>query len=405
MKKSKQYQQLVLEHLDKVQHVQKPVVVFGAGRGGWYIMKVLEHYGTTITAIADNDIEKQGRYFNYPVFSPEDISNHFSNAYIFLGILNKKNIRPVKKQLQTLGFREIIDSMEAFLYTYFTYVARRECDKEIFAESLFLLYHDQSASKAFFSPTLSYMITQKCSLRCKDCGAFVPAYKSPKSIPIETIINDIRNYCQAFDVVHHIALQGGEPFLYPDIQRLCREVAAIPNLIFVDFVTNGTIVPSGDTIKHFFECGNCILISDYGTVSRKVDELSNALNNHSVYFDYYRYDSDGWGKQTPIFPRNRGLDENTKIYKECIKGIYICCQIMDGELHRCSFSNNSSHLGLLPKFENDYVCLNDANYSEEKLKVQIRALINRNTALNACDFCPANEREYVPAGVQLPNHS
>lgn len=402
MQKSEQYKQEVLSYIEEIKNTGKPIVIFGAGRGGWYIMKVLEHYGLSINAFADNDPCKHGQYYNYFVHSPEDIARKFHQAQVFLGVLNQNNSIAVRKQLQTLDFHNIYEAMDAFLFVYFTTVANRQCDKEKYANSISILYDNNPDADQFFSPTLSYVITQKCTLRCKDCGAFVTDYKSPVTIPVENIVNDIKNYCKAFDVVHHIALQGGEPFLHPDIQKLCREVATIPNLIFVDFVTNGTIVPKNDTMHQFSKCGNCILISDYGPASTKLEKLSTACYNNNIYFDYYRYNSDGWGKQTPIYPRNRSVDDNTKIYKECITHPMLCCQIMDGELHRCSFSNNCSYLGLIPRFESDFVRLNDPNVSDESLKAKILAFVNRDTALNACDYCPVNEREYVPAGIQLP---
>lgn len=404
MQKSEQYRQKVLSYIKKIRRTGKPVVIFGAGRGGWFIMKVLEYYGVSILAFADNDQRKHGMYFNYPVHSPEEIARIFPEAHTFLGILNQNNSIIINKQLQTLDFHNVHNTIDAFLFVYFTAVANRQCDREKLAHSISLLYDNNPDADYFFSPTLSYVITQKCTLRCKDCGAFVPNIKSPITIPIETIVNDIKNYCTAFDVVHHIALQGGEPFIHPDIQRLCREVAAISNLVFVDFVTNGTILPSNDTIRQFSECGNCVLVSDYGPHSTKLMELSNALRNNNVYFEYYRYDSEGWGQQTPIYQRNRGVDVNTKIYKECILHPRLCCQIMNGELHRCSFSNYTSNLGLIPRFEDDFVRLNESNVPDENLKAKIRAFINRDTALNACDYCPANERKLVPAGIQVPKH-
>lgn len=387
-----------MDYTDSIKRSGKSVVIFGAGRGGWYVMKVLEHYGVPIEGFADNDPAKHGIYFNYPVHPPDHYAD--PGVEILSGILNNKNAPAIKAQLRALGFLNIFDAMDAFLFAYFIIVAKRKCDEEKLAYSIALLYDDTGAVD-FSSPSLSYVITQKCTLRCEHCGAFVEHFKTPEHIPVETIVDDIKNYCRAFDVVHHIALQGGEPFLHPDIEKLCGQVAAIPNLIFVDFVTNGTIVPSKNTIHKFFECGDCVLISDYGTYSTKSRELSTVLYDKNVYFDYYRYDSSGWIQQSPIFPRNRSPEDNKKIFAECISHPRTCCQIMNGELHRCSFSNCGSHAGLLPRFENDFVKLNEPGLSNECLRARIGAFLNRDTAPDACDYCPSNEAKVVKAGVQL----
>jgi len=130
--------------------------------------------------------------------------------------------------------------------------------------------------------------------------------------------------------------------------------------------------------------------------------LSDALSRRGVYFDYYRYDEAGWLPPTPIFQRNRGQIKNTKVFSKCVESPRMCCQIMDGELHRCSFSNNGSRLGLIPRFDTDFVRLDEAGLADKDMRDRILALTHLTTALNACDFCPADEHGLVPAGVQLP---
>lgn len=400
MNKAEAYEKRITEFAEELKRSDKPVVIFGASRGGWYIMKVLEHFKVGMTAFIDNNPEKHGEYLGKPASSPQKICQEISDARVILGVLNYKNSEPVETQLQSVGFEKIYNMMDVFLFAYFTLVAGRKCDHSKLAESISLLYNDGVGRELFLSPTLSYMTTQKCTLKCKECGAFVPHYKSPETFDVEIIVRDIENYCKAFDVVHHIALQGGEPFLHKELKRLCIDVARIPNLIFVDFVTNGTIMPSMEEIQQFADCGNCVLISDYGPFSTKMDRLSKALLENDVYFDYYRYDLNAWLPMTPIYQRNRGLDRNTEIFKKCIANPRMCCQIMNGRLYRCSFSNNGTGSGLLPEFENDFVRLDDKNISEKELITKIRSLAGRAAPLEACDYCPADEHGLVPAGVQ-----
>ena len=402
MNKSTTYKNIVLNTIENIKESDKKVFIFGAGRGGWYIMKVLEFYGIEVEAFMDNDADKQQQlYYNYPVNSPKEIAEKYIDSYVFLGVLDKKNIEPVLTQLKSYDFTNIHSYIDAFLFVYFTIVVNRECDKEKFAKSISLLYESSPEKKLYFSPTLSYVITQKCTLKCKNCGAFVSYYKNPQIFSVEKIVEDIHNYCKAFDVVHHIALQGGEPFLHPELKRLCLEVAKIPNLIFIDFVTNGTIVPKDNVIQQFYNSGNCILISDYGKYSTKLKELSGVLENNQIYFDYYKYDEAGWVSHEPIFKRNRNENKNNQIFKKCISGKMLCCQIMNGELHRCSFSNNASCLGLIPRFEKDFVHLDNQTYTEAVMKDKIRSFVFRNNTLRACDYCSVGCSHFVSAGIQV----
>jgi len=403
MTKNQEYEQLVLTVIEDIKNNNKSATIFGVSRGGWYIMKVLEYYKVPIKHFIDNDTKKHGSYMGYDALLPTKSDSSKFDTVVFLGILNRKNIPAITKQLGEIGYKTIYSLMDAFLFVYFTKVVNRNVDKEAYANAISLLYNEEE-DKYTASPTLSYMITEKCSLNCQDCGAFVPETDNPETYTIDSIINDIKKYCSAFDVVHHIALQGGEPFLHPQLEELCQRVAEIPNLIFIDFVTNGTIVPVTRKLKEISDNGYTVLVSDYGPASTKIKKLSTALDKHEIYYDYYRYDGNTeWSKQTPIYQRNRSPEKNTDFFQQCISNKFLCVQIKNGEVHRCSFSNNAGDLGLIPRFESDFVRLNnDMTESERSQKIQKLAL--RKYALNACDYCPSGstERKMVPAGIQVP---
>lgn len=380
------------------------VVIFGASRGGWYISQVLQYFDIFVTCFIDNDQEKHGQLYNgIEVTSPElALANH-PNASVFLGILNPSNHADINHQLIKLGYKSISNDIDAFLYIYFTQVVDRTFDIKLYAKALDS-YFNQDHLKLSIAPTVSYMITEKCSLNCQDCGAFVPENNNPETYDVDTIVRDIEVFCGAFDVVHHIALQGGEPFLHPKLDEITERVAKIPNLLFVDYVTNGTIVPNEKKLNAISRNGYTVLISDYGSdASTKVRKLTSALEANAIHYDYYRYEGTDWGKQFPIFHRQRTAKTNDEFFLECISNKFLCMQIMNGEVHRCSFSNNAGKLGFIEKFSDDYVSI-DSALTSEQLSDEIRLLAYRKQALHACDYCPSMEREKVLAGIQLPRN-
>lgn len=412
MQQADQYQQEVLMYIKEIKNTGKPVVIFGAGRGGWYVMKVLEHYGVSINAFADNDPCKHGMYSNYFVHSPEDIARKFPEALVFLGVFTPNAANMVREQLLKLNFHHIYYGLDAFLFVYLTVVTGRKCNKEVLAQSIHILFENYSAGpnhygyneeNHFVSPFVTSVITQKCSLRCRDCGQLIPNYKSPVHFSVECIVNDIKQYAKAFDVVPEISLHGGEPFLHPDIQRICSEVATIPNIVYISFITNGTILPSDDTLRQLSACGADILQSDYGSLSKKQTKLFTACQEHNIYCEFvYTNPTKMWTRPAaPFRKHNRSVKDNNEIYKKCVSS-KVCCQIMDGELHRCPFSMHASHQGSFPKVKSDFVRLNDPNMPDEILKEKIRSFLSQNIALSACDYCdPSNDIETPPA-IQLP---
>ena len=306
----------------------RQVLVFGAGRGGWYVMRVLQYLRIPIKCFLDNDLAKTEKgFFGYPVCTPVHMAqSSITQEIVFPALLNPGNYPVVKRQLQVCGYEKIFYCVDVFLYLFFTKVNKRYCNEKVFYRNLAAYFRRKKV--LLCSPSLSYVLTQKCTLRCRDCGAFVNYYKKPKHIDPETVINDIKTYCQAFDIVHHIALQGGEPFLHPAISEIVEEISAIENLLFIDFVTNGTVLPVDSVLRKLSELGGCIIISDYGPVSHKLDKLASNCLAYGIYCDFYRYGESDWGRQTPIFKRNRSIDENDAIFQECITHPFLCCQLM-----------------------------------------------------------------------------
>ena len=149
------------------------------------------------------------------------------------------------------------------------------------------------------SPTLSCVLTEKCTLNCADCGAFVPDIDDPRTFSADQIVSDITNYCRAFDVVHHVALQGGEPLVHKDLEQVIEGVAAIPNLLFIDIVTNGTMVPRDPLISTLSKNGVAIWVSDYGSFSPKKYELARRCETHGVFHDCYTHVDRSWLSQSP----------------------------------------------------------------------------------------------------------
>lgn len=407
---SEQYQQEVLAYIKEIKDSGKPVIIFGACRGGWYAMKALEHYGVPINAFADNNPSKHGEYYNYAVYSPEDIAVKFPDAIVFLGVFTPNAADAIRKQLHVFNFHKICYATAAFLFIYMTVVAGRKCNKEVLAQSIHILFeyysedinhYGYTKDNYFVSPFVTGVITQKCSLRCRDCGQRIPYYKSPFHYSVESIVNDIKQYAKAFDVVPEISLHGGEPFLHPDILEICREVSRISNIVFVSFVTNGTILPSDNTLSQLSACGADIQQSDYGSLSKKQDEVFIACRRHNIYSDIlYTNINKMWTMTPTLMKHNRSAEDNSKIYQNCVSS-KICCQIMDGELHRCPFSMHASHQGLFPKFKNDFVRLDDPNVTDESLREKVRLFLTKKESLNMCDYCDPSNVIEVPPAIQL----
>lgn len=387
-----------------------PVIIFGASKAGWQVSKVLEQNGIQIAAFCDNGTDKTGRtFYGYPTHTPADISRLFPDALVFIGIFRKKNFQSVSEQLGRLGLAAQNSSILPYIYSYYISVAKRPCNRDLFAvtiEKLSRHYetneyrYGQLDSDLFVSPAIVGVITQKCNLRCLDCGQRIPYYKQPAEFPIDRIVKDIENYCSAFDLVPEVCLHGGEPFLHPDIGKICLELSRIPNLVSINITTNGKILPSHETLQELAASGVDIHQSDYGRLSKNQDAILEECKNNKIYCDIaFVQDNQLWTRLPAMKDYERSPEANDALFNRCVWEGKLCSQIMDGNLYRCPASTHASAQGLF--IETDFVQLSNPAVSDDQRRNSIREFISRTTALNACRYCNPGGGIQVQPAIQL----
>lgn len=375
-------------------------VIVGAARGGWYAIQVLRKLGLHPRCISDMRSPENAQLLEIPIFTHEETFKNHQKTQAVMAQLEPDAAKGAAESITNkYDFIEPMFLMDEIVHFFMTEMVGRPVNKRKYWDAIGK-YEAKEKSCVSVSPSVSYVMTEKCSLNCQNCGAFVPDIDDPETFDFKSIISDIEKYCDAFDVVHHIALQGGEPFMHKNIDKVVREIAKISNLLFIDIVTNGTINPKDATMCEIKKNGAAIVMSDYGEHSPKKVSLMSNCERHNVFLDYHVYTDRLWGAQFPIEKRNRSPQENNRTFRECVADKYLCCQIMNGQLHRCSFSNFTNRLNYIPDFKTDYVDM--ATVPENKLSSEIRRVALREGPLNACDFCPGLDRDLVEAGVQIP---
>jgi MoaA/NifB/PqqE/SkfB family radical SAM enzyme len=404
---SQRYLQQTEDEIARISASGEPVYIFGAGRAGWYIIKVLQHFGINVEGIIDNNEEKLGVYADIPVQKPISILADNPKVTVLLGIFRPDSAKSVQEQLEVHDKAGVSHMMDAILFTYYHSVVKRDCDMDILAESIAVLFENYkepvdhygyTQSGYFVSPFVTSNITQKCSIDCQDCGQLIPYYKTPVNFSAEAIAADIKQYAKAFDVVPEMSLHGGEPLMNKQLADICREVSKIPNIVFVSFLTNGTIVPSTKILEALSDCGAVLQQSDYKELSPKQSQIFELCAEYGVYSDIvYTTASGNWMRMPETKKHNRTKELNDEIYSECVNS-KLCCQIMDGELHRCPYSMHSTRIGRIPKIEDDHVKLLRTSNEDASLVDDVRAFLTRKDALSACDYCdPRNSVEVKPA--------
>lgn len=406
---SDHYRSVVQQCIDTAS-AASAVAIFGASKAGWYIMTVLKANKIPIAIFCDNDSTKTETAFHgHPVMTPEEAKILFPKLIVFIGIFQDESLQLVRKQLMEMGLNVPDHTPYPFLYTYFIDIACRSCDHEIFANTIQHLsayyamgkYAYGPLSDSFFvAPFTTSVVTQKCTLRCKDCGQRIPYYINPQHFKTDAIVLEIKHYCNAFDLVPEISLHGGEPFTHPEIADICQKISEIPNLVFINVITNGTLLPTTETFRKLACAGVDIHQSDYGKLSKHQQRIFQSCSTHGVFCDvHYTNISHKWSSRPFSHPHYRNQNENDKIYKKCM-GTTVCCQIMNGILYRCPLAAHDTVQGLCLIHHHDIVRLTDnIDQMPDKITQQIRQFLTRTKSLSVCDYC--EEATLVEPAIQL----
>ncbi len=109
-------------------------------------------------------------------------------------------------------------------------------------------------------------ITQRCSLKCKYCIAYMNSYAPEQRLDFaaERILEDIDRLSEICSYIKRVVVYGGEPLLHPDIQVIVQRLVEKDNIGIIDIVTNGIYQQPDSVIQSFRHRNVQIEVSNYG---------------------------------------------------------------------------------------------------------------------------------------------
>lgn len=243
----------------------------------------------------------------------------------------------------------------------------------------------------------TFVVTQKCTLKCKLCLAFMPYYDNPVNTTQKEAEKIIDNYFRLVEKVGIFSVTGGEPLINPDLVPIMEYVLKYEEQIenSIDIVTNGTIMFSDELLDLLQNHRNKlrIILSDYGeSLSTKIKAIENVLKEKEITYRVQNYaaGSDNWTYNGWVDFTDHSLKhftENELIQqgKRCIfrQGHYWV--INNGELHPCSRQFWRMHQGIIPIDEEwyiDLIRLENVEAGRERIRKLEDAVY-----LKSCAYC------------------
>lgn len=369
----------------------RPVVILATTPVGEAIHQALLDRGVNVAAFCDAKPGKAGsRFSGLEVVHTPEVGRRFPQARVVIAVADAADA--VEQLLESGIAEEDIFSAASLLADFSERCERHKYSRPLeymrYAVSSYINAYMWAGDESALSlRSVDVVVTERCSLRCRDCSNLMAYYASPKDFDSESVLDAAARLCASVDGIAEFRVIGGEPLMNRDWVHVVEGLLKLSQDRYVVIYTNGTILPTEvqlDALKGERVVFN---ITDYGLLSRNLEPLCELLARYRIA--YTVVSMDGWVDCGKVRPHNRTAEQLKRIYADCCaKNLY---SLLGGELYRCPFAANANNLRAIPQDEGNGVDLLDT-ISCSELRRRIEAYVTRDSFLPACDFC--NGRSY-----------
>ena len=399
---------------DFVNGSKKSVYIFGADIAGKVIKRLLDKSEITVNGFIDNNKNKCAAFIDdVPVFHANSLHQIDKNAVVLIASTYIDDIISQLERLKFYNWAPITFIIEHYKQTNFRNLIRGELQKnhvggEFTSDFVdFAITNMVNSQKKYldknvlFIRSIDIILTEKCSLKCKDCANLMQYYQNPKNIEKQELMDDIADLMAVADEVNEIRIIGGEPLMNKDFHEISKFASSYENIKKVVIYTNGTICPPDIKLQELKNEKIFVFITTYGELSRNAKKLVCKLEELKI--QYNCQPAYGWTECGGIGVWGRTDLENTEIFSNCCAKHFTT--MTDGKIFRCPFSANVERLMAIPEAKSDFISLRgirDKTHEIEKTKEKLRWFLREKPFLSACDSC--NGRTYgdpeITPGIQ-----
>lgn len=389
--------------LDVLRKIDAPIVICGAGVVGEVLLARCREEGIAVAAFCDSSEKVAGRQVAGldVIFTPH-LPASYPGAVVLISVAA---IKDAVDKLHGLGFDTwyagglLLKDMD---------VAQGDGGMPIdygkFAVENCILCHDGYLHPGrLFLRSVDVIITERCSLKCRDCSNLMQYYANPRHCDLPLVLRSIDALFSVVDEVMDVRIIGGDAFMNRDWTALVAKLADEKRARRVVLYTNGTIVPPPADLSVLRQEKVLVIVTDYGPLSRKLEELQRAFRQFGV--TYHLLKVDDWLDCAAIEQHSRSVAENRELYRNCCAKNMLT--LSDGRLFRCPYAANAARLAAVPDCPEDYVDLLagplDRPAARTALRRQVHSYLHELDYLRTCDFCngrPLAGKE-VPPAIQV----
>ncbi len=383
----------------------KEIIIYGAGIQSRTIIQILDHTSDRKLKIRliDSNVRKVGQCFQGKLIEDPSILDPLNqNDYVVLigSCFPGQILKALEKQTSAYSILPIYEKYKYLL-----------CDIDINSNDLQyertlsdidreMLLYSTEFSNLFFSldknslslKSVDAVVTEGCTLKCKDCSNLMQYYEEPANTHLETLIESTKNILSSIDRVFEWRILGGEPFIFKELGSYLDFLAAERKIKKIIIYTNGTIKPKQGLVEKIKASNAIVDISNYGELSRNVSGLTQVLSEYDVPF---ALKDPKWTDSGRVTPKQRLKDTEleTRFFNCCTRDVIT---LLHGHVYRCPFSANLMNLSekFIDESDRVYVGFN----ARSDIREMLIKLYKTKRFLSACDNC--NGRDYTTPFVE-----
>lgn len=392
-----------------------PVYIFGADIVGKMLAELFKYHQIPVAAFIDNNKNKcHTPIGGITVIHAPTFANHDKNAIVLIA---STYIADIIAQLEEMGFMNWLpiytileDNLDKNLENFLVGDLRFNHSGGAFTEDFdsFVLSNMINSQKKYLDPSKLYIrsvdliVTERCSLKCKDCSNLMQFYEEPSNIAVSELKQNLDDLCAVADEINEIRIIGGDPFMNKQCHEVIQIAASYPQVNKVVVYTNGTICPPEEKIAAMAHEKTFVFITTYGELSKRANKLGEFLKKYNIPFNVQ--DAYGWTDCGELKAYDRSAEQLAEVFRLCCAKHFTT--LTDGKLFRCPFAANAERLQATPDSADNYISIDGAAQLEpsalNQLKNNARHYLREISYLPVCNTC--NGRTYgdpeIEPGIQ-----
>jgi hypothetical protein len=302
------------------------IYLFGAGAVGKAVFTKYKDK-ITIKGFIDSDTKKQHSFFvGTKVYTLGDVRLQSTEAIVLT--VSPTTIPQLHELFNNYGY---------------------QMDVNMFTAHTFFPVFDMYKFGEVCLPSISFLPSTICNLKCKCCLNFSPYIKQQKVRPLDTLKSDLDLLFSKIDTLLTLHISGGEPFLYKELPELIEYIAqySASKLGQLELTTNGTIVASDKLCQIMRDSNILLTVDDYRSALPQFESnyaaLIQKLKQYGISYKIQK--AENWIDLAPFDTDNSQLSEDQlcEHFKACAVPWQ---EYRDGKLWICNYSAYAEIAGI-----------------------------------------------------------